>query len=273
VIRLSDSETGAADAWQIRGDGSPGAATASLVLDGLTVGGRGIIAIEYSGKLDVRHCTLVPGWVPGSERSARHLDAASLTFDNCTCSVAVVASILGPIFVQADERIEDPLPISLCDSIVDAGEDRDAFVSSGAAPYVSLSTRRCTVFGAVAAHAMSLAENSIFTDPVVVARRGAGCMRFCALPLDSRTPRRVACAPGGGEDSGLRPIFMSTAYGAVDYAVLAPACPSSIARGADDRSEMGVYHDQFRPQRDANLRAALDEYLPAGVSVGITYLD
>jgi hypothetical protein len=58
----------------------------------------------------------------------------------------------------------------------------------------------------------------------------------------------------------------------VGYAALAPGCPDPIARGADDRSEMGVYHDLFRPQRDANLRAALTEYLPADTSFGITYL-
>jgi hypothetical protein len=35
---------------------------------------------------------------------------------------------------------------------------------------------------------------------------------------------------------------------------------------------MGAHHDLFRPQRDANLRAALAEYLPAGAHVGVHYL-
>ena len=54
--------------------------------------------------------------------------------------------------------------------------------------------------------------------------------------------------------------------------MLAESCPIEIAQGADDRGEMGAYHDLFRPQREANLLAAIDEYLPADVSVGIIYL-
>jgi len=92
------------------------------------------------------------------------------------------------------------------------------------------------------------------------------------MPQHSRTPRRVECVPRAGEDPTLRPVFVSEQYGSVGYAVLAPGCPEAIARGADDRSEMGVYHDLFRPQRDTNLRAALAEYLPAAMSAGIIYV-
>ena len=42
-----------------------------------------------------------------------------------------------------------------------------------------------------------------------------------------------------------------------------------IKRGADDESEMGVFHDLFQPQREANLRTRLDEYIPARADVGI----
>jgi hypothetical protein len=34
---------------------------------------------------------------------------------------------------------------------------------------------------------------------------------------------------------------------------------------------MGVFHDLFRPQREANLRARLDEYTPAGTEAGIIF--
>jgi hypothetical protein len=184
----------------------------------------------------------------------------------------ITSCILGPVWVQADEHISDPLPISFADCIVDAGQGGETFVSAGPIPYATLSIRRCTVFGALSAHALSLAENSIFTDRVAVARRGSGCVRCCALPESSRTPRRVACALGRVEESSLRPQFEGLRHGDVNYAVLAETCPVAIAQGADDRSEMGAYHDLFRPQRDANLRAALAEYLPADVSVGITYV-
>jgi hypothetical protein len=34
---------------------------------------------------------------------------------------------------------------------------------------------------------------------------------------------------------------------------------------------MGVFHDLFQPQREANLRARLAEFTPAGMNVGIVY--
>jgi hypothetical protein len=42
-----------------------------------------------------------------------------------------------------------------------------------------------------------------------------------------------------------------------------------ILRGADDESEMGAFHDLFQPQRAANLLARLEEYIPAGMDVGL----
>jgi len=32
---------------------------------------------------------------------------------------------------------------------------------------------------------------------------------------------------------------------------------------------MGVFHDLFQPQRETNLRARLEEYIPARADVGI----
>ena len=215
VIRLSNYEAGAADVWRVNGDGSAGA---NLVLDGLLIGGRGIALSDYGGKLEVRHCTLVPGWLPDGERGRRHPQAASLAFENCCGSVVVASSILGPIFVQADEKIEDPLPIHLTDSVLDAGGDHQAFLSPSVVPYVALTVRRCTLIGAATVHTVPLAENSIFTGRLAVARRGAGCVRFCALPIDSRTPRRVVCADAW-------PVFVSLVYGTAGYAMLAPGCP------------------------------------------------
>jgi hypothetical protein len=34
---------------------------------------------------------------------------------------------------------------------------------------------------------------------------------------------------------------------------------------------MGTFHDLFQPQREANLRARLDEYTPAGMEAGILF--
>jgi hypothetical protein len=67
----------------------------------------------------------------------------------------------------------------------------------------------------------------------------------------------------------VRPQFVSVRYGTPTYCQLAIDGPREIARGADDESEMGAFHDLFQPQREDNLRARLDEYVPSGADVGI----
>jgi hypothetical protein len=44
-----------------------------------------------------------------------------------------------------------------------------------------------------------------------------------------------------------------------------------IGQGADDQAEMGAFQDLYQPQRKANLRARLDEYLRFGLDAGIFY--
>ena len=34
-------------------------------------------------------------------------------------------------------------------------------------------------------------------------------------------------------------------------------------------TEMGVFHDLFQPQREANRRTRLDEFTPAGINAGL----
>jgi len=46
-----------------------------------------------------------------------------------------------------------------------------------------------------------------------------------------------------------------------------------IREGADDESEMGVFHDLYRPQREANLLQRLEEFVPAGMDVGLLHAD
>jgi hypothetical protein len=73
------------------------------------------------------------------------------------------------------------------------------------------------------------------------------------------------------EQLRVEPEFNSTRYGTPTYCQLAHACAREIKRGADDESEMGVFHDLYQPQRTANLKARLDEYTPAGMDAGIIY--
>ena len=137
----------------------------------------------------------------------------------------------------------------------------------------ALEIRNSTVVGRVHTQRFTEANNVIFTArapdgttvlPVRSERTQDGCMRFCAIPAGSRTPRRYRC-------TGETPRFTSLHFGVSGYAQLSVECPAAIRSGADDESEMGVFHDLFIPQRESDLRTRLEEYLRYGMEAGIFY--
>lgn len=158
------------------------------------------------------------------------------------------------------------------------------------------------MIGQIQTHAIALAENCILLGQITVGRRQQGCMRCCYVVPGSRTPRRYQCQPDLAEQAAeaelrktarqmnqpdpapaeiqaarqcaqlrVEPQFNSTRYGKPTYCQLADACADEIRRGADDESEMGVFHDLYQPQRATNLRTRLDEYTPAGMEAGLIY--
>jgi len=66
--------------------------------------------------------------------------------------------------------------------------------------------------------------------------------------------------------------FTSSHYPSPAYAQLSRACPDQIRAGADDGSEMGVFSTLQQPQREANLRASLTEYLRFGLEAGMIFV-
>ena len=69
------------------------------------------------------------------------------------------------------------------------------------------------------------------------------------------------------------PRFVSTRFSDAGYCQLGVDCAEEIARGADDESEMGAFHDLFMPQRIANLRTRFDQSTPAGMETGIIVVE
>lgn len=308
VLRLLDYQTDQADALTVRGK-----AGSRLVLEGLLVSGRGIQLFggrEYSGEehdneppshkdelcdLTIRHCTLVPGWGVDCHCEPLRPNEPSLEIQDSHGTVYIDHSIVGTIRVSASEVDGDPVRLVINDSIVDAtGMALGAIEGDdGSMAFASLSISRTTVLGTVSAHAVKLAENSIFMGPLRLARRQGGCIRFCYVSPGSRTPRRYHCEPdlrrdavdeampGASaadrelellrEEGRVRPLFTSTRYGKPAYCQLALNCADEIKQGADDESEMGAFHDLFQPQREANLRTRLGEYTPASMDVGIVF--
>lgn len=206
--------------------------------------------------------------------------------------------------VERDIQL-DPIRLCISDSIVDATSCDQKAIGGPGCPvgYAVLTIMRSTVFGQVQVHAIELGENCIFDGRVTVARRQYGCMRFSYVTPGSRTPARYMCQPDLVEDAikerlrkqakappatneieaeksceqvsfeqvRVKPQFNSVRYGTPTYCQLALNCAQEIKRGANDESEMGVFHDLFQAQREANLRIRLDEYVPAGSDVGIIF--
>jgi len=246
------------------------------------------------GKVVIRHCTLVPGWGMDCNCEPDEPEEPSLVLVNVRAAVSITRSIVGAIQISEDEVHTDPIPVSISDSIVDAtGADGVAIgTDDDAVAHALLTLRNSTVFGIVNVHAVVLAENTLFTSCVNVARRQLGCMRFCYVPPRCRTPRRYHCQPDGvvaaarerkldpTEEAALIalesvrvvPRFTAVRYGKPGYAQLAEHCAEEICHGAEDESEMGAFHDLYQPQREANLRARLDEYTPAGYEVGMFFV-
>jgi hypothetical protein len=68
------------------------------------------------------------------------------------------------------------------------------------------------------------------------------------------------------------PSFTSTRYGDPAYSQFSLACALEIRTGAENGSEIGAFNNLKQPQREANLRASLGEYLRFGLEAGIFYV-
>jgi hypothetical protein len=264
---------------------------ARFTLDGVVLAGR---PLRIEGATDkvadvhvtIRRSTLVPGWDIHHDCTPHAPGRASIELENATGQVMVDHSIVGPIAVNDETAKSEPVRISVRDSIIDATSTELEAVSGPANGYAwtNLTILRSTIVGSVLAHGMDLGENSIFNGLVRIVRRQRGCVRFCYLTPASRTPQRYHCQPdlavshaasvhADEERRRVSPRFTSMRFGSPAYCQLALDCPDEIAAGADDASEMGVFHDLFMPQRAANLRARLDGSTPAGMESGIIYAD
>jgi hypothetical protein len=303
VLRLLDWQTDLPDALSVTmGPGS------RFAMDGLLITGRAVQVTGSTGdgpgaprpdvcgsELVIRHCTLVPGWGIDCDCEPKRPAEPSVELYGIRARVRVEHSILGSIQVYEDETRIDPIPIVVTDSILDATDpEKQAIGGPGSTiAHAVLTVRRSTVFGIVDVHAIEVGQDSIFNHCVNVARRQLGCLRFCYVPPGCRTPRRYHCQPDlvaqaalqgatdpaaqkvavASEQLRVRPQFSSERYSKPGYARLSPGSADEIQRGAEDRSEMGAFHDLFQPQRRANLIARLNEFTPAGMEVAILFAD
>lgn len=246
-----------------------------LALDGLLVEGNLSILAGNLGDLRISHSTLVP---------ARY--GLEVKSKNDQLKIDLIRSICGPIKLTAAVS-----KLFVEESIVDNGSDEAI-----SAILTSVELQKSTIFGSI--HVLNIeAGNTIFAGRVDAKRQQMGCIRFSYVPVESKTPRRFRCQPdleintqiSNAKEQGalspqkenairehvlewLIPAFISTHYGHYAYAQLSQSCPLLIREGAEDGSEMGVFSFLAQPQREANIRVALDEYLRIGLEAGIIYV-
>ena len=280
----------------------------SVTLDGLVIAGGHIRipAIDNGLRiLRLRHCTLVPGLNlnllgepnnPGEPSIVVESDNVQLEIENC---------VLGGI------RVAEGVEVTIHNAVIDANDRSAVAYAAidGHSAGGILQIRNTTIIGKVHTRIMELASNCIFdaalasedetwVSPLQAERKQQGCVRFSYVPLNARLPRRYRCQPElainraiQAEESRLnselsatqksaitqrlstriQPVFKSILYDQPAYGQLALSCAKEILQGADDESEMGVFHDLFQSQRETNLKLLLKEYLRFGLAAGIFY--
>jgi hypothetical protein len=259
-------------------------ARGTLVLDGLVISGATLrlpaSADTEPRTLILRDCTLVPGRQRLPDGSAGTPGAVSLEVAHPFARVQIERCIVGAL------RTHEDAEVSVTGSAIDAtGPDQVA--AEGLLPATAgaeMTLVDCTVVGRVFSRALTLASNTLFLATLLpapppgwmaavqVQRRQQGCVRFCWLPAGALTPRRHRCVSDEA-DPALRPQFTSRRYGDAAYLQLASITPVALRHGADDEGEIGLMHPLAQPQREANLRIRLDEYLRFGLRAGLFYAD
>ncbi|MCH8303732.1 MAG: hypothetical protein IIB94_01230 [Candidatus Marinimicrobia bacterium] len=243
---------------------------ASLTINGLLIEGGLKIAENSLAKLEIIHTTLVPSTLPSIIVKA----------ENRNFELDITHSIIGSL--KLSERMRS---LTVRDGIIDASGSEDdsnnnkaiGGYDDGVGPSTTL--ERVTVFGEVRVSSMNLATEVIFNNLVTVTRRQEGCIRYSYLPIESLSPKKFRCQPElalatekYSNTDFLRPGFVSSRYGEPEYGQLSRDCAQEIKTGGEDNREMGAFNYIMQPQREANLKASMDDYLRFGMEAGIFYV-
>lgn len=272
--------------------------SATVTLSGLLVEGR-VEMTGSLGRLRLIHTTLVPGGSiaapdpsapPSPPASQPSIVAAAIRPDgspaNSELRVEAAFSIMGQLRLPDHARA-----LVLLDCAVDP--QGSIAITGPAANSFGPASRieRSTIRGAIRVRQVDLGSDSIFDGILTVERQQVGCLRFSYVTPQSVTPRCYRCQPDLAarkaiEAAGVltpaqaqalrdevamrvRPEYTSEAYGQPGWLQLFRHAPVEIAKGSADGADMGVWCHLKQPQREANLRLRLEEYLPFGLEAGL----
>jgi len=254
-------------------------------LNGFLVAGGSLVVHQASPSeppsllagLQISDCTLAPCDTPKILTSPTQPAVPRLRIETPDVAVSIDKCILGSI------RSASEGGCTITNSIVDAQHaDEVAFAGLDAAGAGGpLTVQNSTIIGKVHATQIVLASNTLFVAklasidswiaPVIADQLQQGCVRFCYVPTGSRVPRPYRCHPSDDDAAPVFPAFTSLRFGDPGYCQLSQQSGPEILEGADDRSEVGVFHDLHQPQRISNLQISLNDYLRFGLEAGIFY--
>jgi hypothetical protein len=267
-----------------------------ITLDGLLIGGHIQVNETAPVKLTLHHCTISP-WL--------NLDSLGKPEFPAIPSIAwVEKASTGKLIldhtISGRVIVADGIQVEVNNGIIDALNDNSVALAASdeeTLPAGNIKIHCSTVIGTVSVREITIAQNSIFSGPVSTQRTQKGCVRFCYLPSGSKVPLRYQCQPDMAikqaidsaikDKPDLSPVekdqiaseirlwmksgFTARYYGRPGYAQLRLSSPMEIRSGAEDGSEMGVFHDLYQIQYEINLRVRMDEYLRFGLEAGFFY--
>ena len=251
----------------------------ACVIHGLLLEGRLDVAAGNLGQLVVSHCSVVDGVDDGGDDVAAPSALTVQPGGNAQLALRIERSICARVVVA------DPIrTVSMVDSLIGGGKDAHVGPRAPclAAPHTPATLLRSTFFGPVDVQSLS-ASDCIFAEGVQAARRQTGCVRFSYVPAGSAVPRRYRCQPDleiaargaalrAEIRASLRPLFVSREYGDPGFGQLETRCAAQLRTGAESGAEMGAFEFLHQPQREANLRGALDEYLRFGLEASLIFV-
>jgi len=243
--------------------GAPDDLPGELVLHGLWVDGLVRVVAAGGGdlgRLEVAHATVLGG--------------VRVTSANARLELELTRAVSGPVEAASAVR-----SVTATDTVLHAPGG-----SALGAPTSAVSLERVTALGRVRAEEL-FASDCLLVGAVTVARRQAGCVRHSWVAPGSTTPRRYRCQPdlslGPLQETGagaavlaatvarLQPSFVSEVPGHPALGLLLAGTPDALRRASSSAGEPGAHAHLFRPQREDNLRRALDEHLPLGLEAGL----
>ena len=225
------------------------------------------VVIAIDGVFDqviFRHCTLDPGGEVArtAANSVMPIPSVQLEITGAVEEVVIEQSITGPI----SEAVSVVDPCSAAKIII-----RDSIVQSIIPGRNAIETKvaelvieRSTVFGNVVVDRLEASE-TLIQGLVQVTDNQHGCFRFSATQ-DGPTvmlPRQL-------ESHLFTPripdhFFQSRRFGDAGFAQLSPTAPDTIARGAENGSEIGVWSNLLTPIKLDDLKAKVLEFMPFGL--------